>query len=38
LSALDDAGAVPPPVRVTEVAGLEREPVAAAKLKLVVAR
>jgi phenylacetate-coenzyme A ligase PaaK-like adenylate-forming protein len=38
LSALDDAGAVPPAVHVTEVAGLEREPGAAAKLKLVVSR
>ena len=38
LSVLDDAGAVAPPVRVTEVAELEREPGAAAKLKLVVSR
>lgn len=38
LSALDDAGAIPPLVRVTEVAGLAREPGAAAKLKLIVAR
>jgi hypothetical protein len=38
LSVLDEVGAVPPPVRVTEVAGLEREPGAAAKLKLIVAR
>jgi hypothetical protein len=38
LSALDAAGAVAPPVRVTPVAELEREPGAAAKLKLIVPR
>jgi phenylacetate-CoA ligase len=36
--ALDDAGAVPPPIDVLSVDRLEREPGAAAKLKLVVAR
>jgi hypothetical protein len=38
LSVLDAAGAVAPPVRVTPVAELEREPGAAAKLKLIVPR
>jgi phenylacetate-coenzyme A ligase PaaK-like adenylate-forming protein len=35
---LDEAGAVAPPIRVTPVAALEREPGAAAKLKLIVSR
>jgi phenylacetate-CoA ligase len=35
---LEEAGAVPPPVTVTPVAELEREPGAAAKLKLVISR
>jgi phenylacetate-CoA ligase len=38
LAVLDAVGAAPPPVRVTQVAELEREPGAAAKLKLVVSR
>jgi phenylacetate-CoA ligase len=38
LDVLDEAGAVAPAVRVTPVAALEREPGAAAKLKLIVAR
>jgi phenylacetate-CoA ligase len=38
LSVLDAAGAVAPPLRVTPVAELEREPGAGAKLKLIVAR
>jgi phenylacetate-CoA ligase len=38
LSVLNGAGAVAPPVRVTPVAELEREPGAAAKLKLIVCR
>lgn len=36
VGALEDAGALPPPLRVTPVAELEREPGAAAKLKLIV--
>jgi phenylacetate-coenzyme A ligase PaaK-like adenylate-forming protein len=38
LGVLDEAGAVAPPLQVTSVAQLEREPGAAAKLKLIVAR
>jgi phenylacetate-CoA ligase len=38
LSVLEEAGAVAPPLRVTAVAELEREPGAAAKLKLIVSR
>ena len=38
LRVLDEAGAVPPAVVVTPVAELEREPGAAAKLKLVLSR
>jgi hypothetical protein len=38
LAVLDEAGAIAPPVRVTPVAELEREPGAAAKLKLIVSR
>jgi phenylacetate-coenzyme A ligase PaaK-like adenylate-forming protein len=38
LGVLDEAGAVAPPLRVTPVAQLEREPGAAAKLKLIVSR
>jgi phenylacetate-CoA ligase len=38
LAALDQAGAVPLPVRVTPVAALERESCGGAKLKLIVAR
>ena len=38
LEVLADAGAVPPLMDVVEVAELEREPGAAAKLKLIVAR
>jgi phenylacetate-coenzyme A ligase PaaK-like adenylate-forming protein len=36
--ALEEAGAVPPPVSVTPVAELEREPGGGAKLKLIVSR
>lgn len=36
--AIEEAGAVPPAIAVRPVAGLEREPGAAAKLKLIVAR
>lgn len=38
LRVLEDAGAVPPPLAVTPVSELEREPGAAAKLKLIVSR
>jgi phenylacetate-CoA ligase len=38
LRVLEEAGAVPPAVAVTPVAELEREPGAAAKLKLIVSR
>jgi phenylacetate-CoA ligase len=38
LRVLEDAGAAPPPVTVTPVAELEREPGPAAKLKLIVSR
>ena len=38
LGVLDEVGAVAPPLRVEPVAALEREPGAAAKLKLIVAR
>lgn len=38
LRVLEEAGAVPPPVVVTPVAQLEREPGPAAKLKLIVSR
>jgi phenylacetate-CoA ligase len=38
LAVLDEAGAVAPPIRVTQVVALEREPGAAAKLKLIVSR
>jgi hypothetical protein len=38
MGVLEDAGAEPPPVRVTPVAGLEREPGGGAKLKLIVSR
>ena len=38
LRVLEEAGAVPPAIVVTPVAELEREPGAAAKLKLIVAR
>ena len=38
IEALEEAGAVPPPVSVTPVAELEREPGGGAKLKLIVSR
>ena len=38
IGVLEEAGAVAPPLRVTPVAELEREPGAAAKLKLIVSR